>query len=229
MTSAQDPSSVFANALSKMEGAKRAVGKVSAVGQNDDVYFEIDGQYDAVQMLLNNGLLRGLSLTHSDKGGRKVPLELTLTNVSILLGDDLCVANGVQDPVRSAALVTQQYLPHTLCPPKRMATPMDTATPELSPLEKSLAGMDEETRKLFETRFGELMGKISELETNGASQQAELSRELESAKAQVLAAKEAQGAAKTNNEILAMQVSKIEVINPLCFFVSSRFKLLNAF
>jgi len=86
VTSAQDPSSVFANALSKMEGAKRAVGKVSAVGQNDDVYFEIDGQYDAVQMLLNNGLLRGLSLTHSDKGGRKVPLELTLTNVSILWG-----------------------------------------------------------------------------------------------------------------------------------------------
>jgi hypothetical protein len=64
-----------------MEGAKRAVGRVSAVGQNDDVYFEIEKNYDAVQMLLNNGLLRGLSLTHVDTNGRKIPLELTLTNV----------------------------------------------------------------------------------------------------------------------------------------------------
>lgn len=76
---------MFSNALSKMEGAKRAVGRVSAVGQNDDVYFEIGKEYDAVQMLLNNGLLRGLSLTHSDQNGSKIPLELTLTNVRSFL------------------------------------------------------------------------------------------------------------------------------------------------
>ena len=81
VTSAHDPLSTFSAALSQMEGAKRAVGRVSAVGQNDDVYFEIGKDYDAVQMLLNNGLLRGLSLTHVDTNGRKVPLELTLTNV----------------------------------------------------------------------------------------------------------------------------------------------------
>lgn len=90
-----------------------------------------------------------------------------------------------------------------------MSAPMETSTSELSPLEKSLAGMDEETRKLFETRFGELMGKITELETASESQKDEFAKQIEAAKAEVAAAKEAQGAAKTNNEILAMQVRNL--------------------
>ena len=100
-----------------------------------------------------------------------------------------------------------------MCPPKIMSAAMETSTPELSPLEKAMSGMDAETRKLFEARFSELMGKITELETSGASKDAqlaegaELAKQLEAAKAEVVAAKEAQGAAKTNNEILAMQVS----------------------
>ena len=93
-----------------------------------------------------------------------------------------------------------------------MATPMETATPELSPLEKAMTGMDAETRALFEARFSELMGKITDLETSGASKDArlaegaELAAQLEAAKAEVASAKEAQGTAKTNKEILAMQV-----------------------
>lgn len=68
-----------------MEGAKRSIGRVSAVGQNDDVYFEIDDAYDSVKNLLDQGLLRGLSLTHSEQNQKKIPLELTLTNVSLLM------------------------------------------------------------------------------------------------------------------------------------------------
>ena len=86
---------------------------------------------------------------------------------------------------------------------------MDTSTTELSPLEKSLAGMDEDTRKLFEARFGELMSKITELESATESQKAEFASQIEAAKAEAAAAKEAQGAAKTNNEILAMQVRNL--------------------
>ena len=66
-----------------MEGAKRSIGRVSAVGQNDDVYFEIDDAYTSVKDLLDQGLLRGLSLTHSEQNQKKIPLELTLTNVSL--------------------------------------------------------------------------------------------------------------------------------------------------
>ena len=72
-----------------MDGARRAVGRVTAVGTNDDVYFELEPQYDPVRMLLNRGLLRGLSLTHADVNGAKVPLELTLTNVSLVGCDAL--------------------------------------------------------------------------------------------------------------------------------------------
>ena len=114
---------------------------------------------------------------------------------------------AAQDPVRTAAFVSKEYIPQDLCPPKTMADAMETtAAPELSPLEKALAGMDAETRTIFEARFGELMGKIQTLETNGLEAQGELTKQLEAAKAEVESAKESQSAAKTNNAILAMQV-----------------------
>lgn len=114
---------------------------------------------------------------------------------------------AAQDPVRTAAFVSKEYIPQDLCPPKTMADAMETsAAPELSPLEKALAGMDAETRTVFEARFGELMGKIQALETNGLEAQSELTKQLEAAKAEVESAKESQSAAKTNNAILAMQV-----------------------
>lgn len=83
MLGAADPPKAFADELAKMDGARRAVGRVTAVGTNDDVYFELEPQYEPVRMLLNRGLLRGLSLTHADVNGAKVPLELTLTNVRL--------------------------------------------------------------------------------------------------------------------------------------------------
>ena len=82
--SSRDPPKAFAAELAKMDGARRAVGRVTAVGTRDDVYFELGPEYEPVRMLLNRGLLRGLSLTHADVNGAKVPLELTLTNVRVL-------------------------------------------------------------------------------------------------------------------------------------------------
>ena len=91
-----------------------------------------------------------------------------------------------------------------------MADAMETAAaPELSPLEKALAGMDAETRTIFEARFGELMAKIQDLENKGVEQEGELTKQIEAAKAEAEKAKESQSAAKTNNAILAMQVEQL--------------------
>lgn len=160
-----NPTETFKNAIGKMSGSARAVGSIVGVGDVDGVFFSLDSKYSKLASLMEMGLLRGLSLTHAeDENGKKVPVELTLTN----------------DPLRTSAYVSERYLPSQFqrqtYKPRRMEVETNSAT-EQSPLEVAMSKMDDSTKELFTARFSELMGRIQELEKAPATPENEAHRQ----------------------------------------------------
>ena len=146
----------FIDALKHNAGPARAVGKIVHAGSGTDVIFAVDPHFDGLQEIIRMGMFNGLSLTHVDEGGEKLPLEISLT----------------VDPARSNATVLREYKPASISllnvKPKMSAaeqtqaaavevpsTNAPDATPEMTPLEAMMGKLSDTDREIFLGRLAE--------------------------------------------------------------------------
>lgn len=194
----------FSRALGAGPALKsRPVGRVLETGGGTDVVFSLGDNFSGLQELVRAGLFNHLSLTHVDNGGKKEPLELSLT----------------VDPARSGANIVKEYKPVDLrilntrpimnaeATATDTAAPMETETPkeipaaaaaaaaaaeasaEPTPMETVLKTLPADLQEVLLKRLGEYQSSNEELR-----KQAEESKTAADNAAKMLGEREADGA-----------------------------------
>lgn len=192
----------FSKALGAGPALKsRPVGRVLETGGGTDVVFTLGDNFSGLQELVRAGLFNHLSLTHVDNGGKKEPLELSLT----------------VDPARSGANIVKEYKPVDLrilntrpimsaeTTAADTAAPMETvtetpkevpaaaaaaeATAEPTPMETVLKTLPADLQEVLIKRLGEYQSSNEELR-----KQAEESKTAAENAAKMLGEREADGA-----------------------------------
>ena len=170
-------SGAFFEALKQNTGTARPVGKIVHAGSGTDVIFAVDPHFDGLQEIIRMGMFNGLSLTHVEEGGKKLPLEISLT----------------VDPARSNATVLREYKPESISllnvKPRMSAaeqtqaaaveTPSTTApdsTPEQTPLEAMMGKLSDTDREIF-------LGRLAEYEKANGDLKAQAEAEAQKAAA----------------------------------------------
>ena len=174
----------FSKALDAGPALKsRPVGRVLETGGGTDVVFSLGDNFSGLQELVRAGLFNHLSLTHVDNGGKKEPLELSLT----------------VDPARSGANIVKEYKPvdlrilntRPIMSAEATATdttaPMETETPNEIPAAAAVAEAAEPTP--METVLKTLPADLQEVR-----KQAEESKIAAENAAKMLGEREADGA-----------------------------------
>ena len=189
----------FSKALGAGPALKsRPVGRVLETGGGTDVVFSLGDNFSGLQELVRAGLFNHLSLTHVDNGGKKEPLELSLT----------------VDPARSGANIVKEYKPVDLrilntrpimsaeATATDAAAPMETvtetpkevpaaaeATAEPTPMETVLKTLPADLQEVLLKRLGEYQTSNEELR-----KQAEESKTAAENATKMLGEREADGA-----------------------------------
>lgn len=189
----------FSRALGAGPALKsKPVGRVLDTGPGTDVVFRLGDNFSGLQELVRAGLFNHLSLTHVDNGGKKEPLELSLT----------------VDPARTGANIVKEYKPVDLrilnttplmsaeVAATDTATPMETvnetpteipaaaeAAAEPTPMEAVLKTLPADLQEVLIKRLGEYQSSNEELR-----KQAEESKTAAENAAKMLGEREADGA-----------------------------------
>jgi hypothetical protein len=188
----------FSRALGTGSALKsRAVGRVLDTGAGTDVVFTLGDNFSGLQKLVRAGLFNHLSLTHVDNGGKKEPLELSLT----------------VDPARTGANIVKEYKPVDLrilntrptmsaeVAATDTAAPMETVTEtpkeipaaepaaESTPMEAVLKTLPADLQEVLIKRLGEYQSSNEDLR-----KQAEENKTAAENAAKMLGEREADGA-----------------------------------